>query len=294
MLNEPSQNDERAERRSHPLEDRDQPTPPTAGGQPRQQIMLHIPTVRPLVTYGLVGIMVLVFVLRALSPQFDAEAFLWGANNQRAVFEDGEFYRLFTSMFLHASIYNPFGGLALQNSIHLIFNAYILFVTGGSVERFFGHLRFKIIFVLGGLTGSILSCLLSDVFSVGASGAVFAILGAEFAYLYKHRKLLGKRGEAQRSSLITLAVINLAIGVLSSLGGGGMRIDNWAHLGGALGGLALGWWIGPDLIFRRHPTIPTELMAEDNNPLRKHYRTVSLYVALLLALLIVGSQIVTT
>lgn len=256
--------------------------------------MLHIPTVQPYVVYGLLGIMIAIFVLRALSPTFDIEVFLWGANHQPDVLNQGEFYRLFTSMFLHASVFAPNGTFALQNSLHLLFNAYILFVSGGTVERMFGHARFSIIFVLGGMTGSILSCVLGSPmsYSVGASGAVFAVLGAEFVYIFKHRKLLGAQGRRQMQSLITLALFNLLFGILSSASPTAMRIDNWAHLGGALGGLTLAWFIAPDLIFRRHPEIPNELLAEDRNPLQRHYREVSLYVAGMLGVLIVASQLI--
>ncbi len=298
MLNEPSQGEPKTPEpsrppRSHPLEaDRPRPGVPAPEGAPRQQIMLHIPTVQPYVVYGLLGVMIAIFVLRALSRTFDFEVFLWGANHQPDVLSQGEFYRLFTSMFLHASIYAPNGTFALQNSLHLLFNAYILFVSGSAVERLFGHARFSIIFVLGGMTGSILSCVLGSPmsYSVGASGAVFAVLGAEFVYIFKHRKLLGAQGRRQMQSLITLAAFNLLFGFLSTTSPSAMRIDNWAHLGGALGGLALAWFIAPDLIFRRHPHIPSELLAEDRNPLQRHYRTVSLYVAGMLGVLIVASQ----
>ncbi len=166
--------------------------------------MLHIPSVRPTVTYALIAINVLIFVIRALSPQLDEQILLWGANNPVAVLQNGEVYRLFTSMFLHASIFDAAGGYALANSLHLIFNMYILYVIGIQVERLFGHVRFTLIYLLGGLAGSVLSAVLSsgNVYSVGASGAVFAIMAAQFVYLYQHRKLLGARGRAQMQSLI--------------------------------------------------------------------------------------------
>lgn len=245
-------------------------------------------------TYLFVGIMVIVFLVRVISPALDLEIYLWGANHQPDVLEKGEFYRLFTSIFLHSGIYAPDGSMALQNGTHLLMNVYLLFVSGGSVERFFGHWRFNILFLLGGLTGSILSCVLNPpvIYSVGASGAVFAILSAEFIYIYRHRKLLGAQAQVQLTYLIILAVANLMIGILGNAGGSGMRVDNWAHVGGALGGMLLGLVITPDLIFKRHPAIQTELLAEDRNPLRLHYRALSLYVAALLSVLIVASQVI--
>jgi rhomboid protease GluP len=291
MLNEPS-----PDRRVHPLERQPASPPPTGDSPPpRQQVTLHIPTVQPFVTYAILVAIIGVFVVRALSPALDQQLFLWGANHQPEVLNGGEFYRLLSSMFLHASIYNPFtGGLMPANSLHLIFNAYILYMSGTYVERLFGHARFAIIYFLGGLTASIASIILGgpNVYSVGASGAVFAVLGAQFIYLYKHRKLLGQAGRRQMQSLIWLGAINLLFGALTSIGNGPVRVDNWAHIGGALGGLALAWLISPLFIVRRHPEIPTELVAEDINPLRNRVRALSLYAALLLVTLIVASRVV--
>jgi rhomboid protease GluP len=290
MLNEPS-----PDRRVHPLERQPAPPPPDDENnpRPRQQVTLHIPTVQPTVTYAILVTIIGVFIVRAISPDLDRQLYLWGANHQPDVLNGGEFYRLLTSMFLHASIYNPFtGDLILGNSLHLIFNAYILYYSGSYVERLFGHTRFAIIYLLGGLTASIASAVLSNVYSVGASGAVFAVLGAQFIYLYKHRILLGQRARSQMQSLIMMAVFNLLFGALSSIGTGPVRVDNWAHIGGAIGGLALAWLISPLYIVRRHPEIPNELMAEDINPLKNRMRALSLYAALMIATLIVASRVV--
>ncbi len=291
-------NDPPPERRKpHPLERDPLPSPESPNnpqGQPqRQQMILHIPSVRPTVTYTLIAINVLIFVIRALSPQLDEQLLLWGANNPVAVLQNGEIYRLFTSMFLHASIFDPYGGYALANSLHLIFNMYILYVIGIPVERLFGHLRFTLIYLLGGLAGSVLSAVLSsgNVYSVGASGAIFAILAAQFVYLYQHRKLLGARGRSQMQSLIMLGVINLIFGALSSVQGSAMSIDNWAHLGGVIGGLVLAWAIGPIYIVRRHPENPNALLGEDINPLKNRYWAVSLFVIALMVILIVARLI---
>lgn len=279
----------------HPLERGEARVPPPAGDTPppRQQVTLHIPSVRPLVTYAILITIGAVFVVRALSPQVDYDLFLWGANNGRSVLLEGEFYRLFTSMFLHASIYDIRGGFALQNSLHIIFNAYIIYAAGSAVERLFGHARYAAIFFLGGLGGSVLSAVLSqNSYSVGASGAAFAVLGAEFVYLYKHRRLLGARGRAQMQGLISLALINLVFGLLSSVSTGPIRVDNWAHLGGALGGLGLAWFISPLYIPRRHPDQPNDLIADDINPFKDKYWAVSLYSIILLVVLIVARVMV--
>jgi len=280
------------ERRPHPLEEQSAPPPPIPADAPRRTpVTLRIPAVSPTATYVLIAINVLVFIARAVSVDIDDALFSWGANNPLAVFGQGELHRLFSSMFLHASIHLSNGQFAFQNALHLILNAYIIYVTGRGIEPLFGHLRFALIYLLGGLAGSIASALLSPptVYSVGASGAAFAILGAEFVYLYKHRRLLGERGRAQMGSLITLGLVNLAFGILTSLSTSGARIDNWGHIGGALGGAALAWFIAPFFLPRRDPTRPDTLIAEDINPLKAHIRTVSMYIAALMLLLIIGS-----
>ncbi|CAG1772928.1 partial Rhomboid protease GluP, partial [uncultured bacterium] len=279
MLNDPPPE----KRRVHPLEQPPQQPPPTPDDQPpqpqRHPVTLHIPSVRPTVTYALLAINIGIFIIRVLSPALDEQFFLWGANNQTAVLFNGEFYRLFTSMFLHASIYDGAGGFAMQNSLHLIFNCYILYQVGSSVERLFGHARFAIIYLLGGLAGSIASAVLGDArsFSVGASGAVFAVMGAQLIYLYQHRKLLGASGRAQMQGVITFMVINFAFGLLTTVGRAGVRVDNWAHFGGAFGGVLLAWFIAPLYIVRRHPERPNALLGEDINPLKNRYWIVSLF-----------------
>ncbi|HVU11665.1 MAG TPA: rhomboid family intramembrane serine protease [Phototrophicaceae bacterium] len=286
MLNDPPPE----RRKPHPLERQPIPGPPGQGQQPRQQVILHIPSVRPTVTYALIAINVIIFLIRATSFQLDTQILNWGANNSTAVLVNGEVYRLFTSMFLHAGIFNPFGGYALENSLHLIFNMYVLYVVGTQVERLFGHLRFGLIYLLGGLGGSVLSAVLSgpNVVSVGASGAIFSILAAQFVYVYQHRKLLGARARGMMQNLIFLAVVELIYGALTNITGAAEQLDNWAHLGGIIGGLVLTWAIGPIYIVRSHPEHPNELLGEDINPLKNRYWTLSLYVVALMLILIIA------
>ncbi|MBI5667243.1 MAG: rhomboid family intramembrane serine protease [Chloroflexi bacterium] len=279
------------ERRPHPLERPPQPAPEATPGQPRQRVLLHIPSVRPVATYLLILLNVAIFAARAVSPQFDEQVFLWGANHPPDVLLNGEYYRLLTSMFLHASIYAPSGDLAPANFLHLFFNMYILYAVGASLERLFGHTRFLIVYLLGGLAGSILSTLLGSFnsYSVGASGAVFAILGAEFVYLYHHRRLLGEAGRARRQSLLLFGVINLLFGLASLAPGSAMRIDNWAHVGGLAGGMILSWFISPIMTLQAHPDHPGEFLGVDTNPLNRRYWIVSVYATVLVVLVFVGA-----
>ncbi|MBL8116467.1 MAG: rhomboid family intramembrane serine protease [Anaerolineae bacterium] len=273
-------------RTPHPLE---QPPAPARPEPPRQRVNLRIPSVKPTATYVLIAINVIIFVLRAFSPTLDGQFFEWGANNSQLVLQNGEYYRLLSSMFLHAGVLIR-GQYALENSIHIFFNMYILYAVGLSLEPLFGHARFLIIYLLGGLLGSVLSVLFGgeNSYSVGASGAVFAILGAEFVDLWHHRKLMGSAGQARRRTLIIFAVMNLAAGLISTLPGSARSIDNWGHVGGLIGGVVLAWFISPILNLRAHPDHPGEILGEDINPLHKHYWVVSLYATALVILIFIG------
>jgi rhomboid protease GluP len=292
MQNDPEQ------RRRHPLEERP-PVPTGTPGSPpqRQQVMLHLPSVTPKMMYAILAVNITIFLIRALSPNLDDQIFSWGANGTREVLFDHEYYRLFTSMFLHAGIFNGRGGYALVNSLHLIFNAYVIYQVGTMVERIFGHVRFGLIYILGGLAGSVMSTVMNglmgnfNTYSVGASGAAFALIGAQFAFLYHHRKLLGASGRAQMRSLIMFSLINLLFGVASGLGASQIRVDNWAHAGGLAGGLILSWFLSPIFVLERHPERPGALLGQDINPLKRRYWVLSLFVAGLIALLIVGVSV---
>jgi len=274
MLNDP----EPPKRNPHPLEQ--QPQALEQSSQPaRPQIRVRMPIVRPSMTYVLIAINVIIFLVGMLSPRLEAQILREGASRPVEVLIQGEYYRLFTAMFLHGSL------------AHIFFNAYALYIIGSSLEPLFGHGRFTSIYLLGGLAGSVLSVVMGDltsnVGSVGASGAVFAIFGAEMIYLYRHRKLLGERGQAQFRNMLFLIAVNFLIGIISSTPGANVRIDNWAHLGGLVGGLILTWLVGPIFALKLNPLAPEAAVAEDTNPFHQKYWAISLYGIGLIAILAV-------
>ncbi|MCK6579986.1 MAG: rhomboid family intramembrane serine protease [Anaerolineae bacterium] len=298
MLNTPPPED-RQDRKRHPLERDPQPPPIPPSDEPpqaqRQRLTLHIATVKPYVVYAIIVLNVLIFAVRALSPQIDQQLTQWGANVPLYVLQDGEAYRLLTAMFLHLGVYNSFGGLALAGALHIFLNMYILYGTGVRTEQVFGHARFAVIYLLGGLAGSVLSAVFgaaSDdllTASLGASGAVFAVISARWVYLYKHRLLFGVGGRIEQARLAQFLAINLIFGLFTAIGTSSLgRIDNFAHIGGVLGGALLAWVISPFFVLRSHPDqTGRAVMADDINPLQTHYREVTLFAILLMALLIV-------
>lgn len=283
-------NDRPPERKPHPLERPPEPPAPETNAGASRRVTLHIPVVPPHVTRAIIIINVIIFIVRALNRDWDSALLVWGANQPYAVLQNGEAYRLVTSMFLHASIYSPFGGFAFANALHLIFNMFILYTEGTRAEQMFGHVRFTIIYLLGGLAGSVLSASFSqppEIYALGASGAVFAVLAARIVFLFRHRRLFGTGGRAEFGRVTQLLVINLIFGLVTAFGPSVLgRVDNFAHFGGAIGGSVLAWLIGPFFLLRMTQDNPPHVSAEDVNPLRLHYRDLVLYTSALMAILI--------
>lgn len=226
---------------------------------------------QPWLTYALMAVNTLIFLAGFLIQELELELLLRGALMPMFVIIRGEIYRLFTAMFLHGSLG------------HIFFNVYAIYIVGRNLEPIFGRARFLLIYFLGGLTGSAASLALSgfESWSVGASGAVFAIFAAEAVHLYQHRRLYPNvRARLQHMGI--LIVINLVIGFAP-----GSRIDNWGHIGGMLGGLALAWRIGPRLA---RPTAPVRSMREfaktDSNPLMLRLPDVVIYIGALIAVVV--------
>ncbi len=282
MTNQPPPPDKKI-RKPHPLEA--PPAPKTINPEDYrgQRVMLRMPVVPPYVVWVLIAVNSLIYVVVRflMDDQQVLNVYQSLSNNSVQVLVNSEYHRLLTSMFLH-SYSLPF---------HIVFNMYALYIIGVNVERFYGHTRFIIIYFLGGLGGSILSVLLNtpNTFSVGASGAVFAVFAAQIVFLYNHRKLFGEMAQVQLRQAVIIAVLNLGIGFLTALDtGSGVNIDNWGHVGGMLGGFGLAWYIGPILIPKRHPEQADALAIDDINPLERRIQPVLAYVSCLLILLLVG------
>lgn len=173
----------------------------------------------PWVTYGLIAVNVLVWLLlKLLSIKNNAEysdlLAPYGAKVNSLIL-NGEYWRFISAMFLHS------------NEIHLLVNCYSLYMVGSQVEKLYGHVNMTAIYFLSGFIGSIASFAFSPNASVGASGAIFGLLGAMLFFAIKRPSLL-KSGFG--ANLITTLVINLIYGLMNE------RIDNHAHVGGLVGG----------------------------------------------------------
>lgn len=140
--------------------------------------------------------------------------YLFGANIKEAVV-GGEIFRLITSTFLHASL------------LHLLFNMYALYIIGNQLESYIGKIKFLIVYLVSAISGSLMSCVFTTGISVGASGAIFGLLGSLLYFGYHYRLYLGS---VLKSQIIPLILINLIFGFMDP------RIDNASHIGGLIGG----------------------------------------------------------
>lgn len=194
---------------------------------PQQDNYLYVDNSPPYVTYILLGLNILVYFLMNIIGflfRIDQSTLLlyFGAKHNLLI-AYGQYWRLFTAMFLHIGI------------LHLFFNSYALYIYGPVVERLFGKSKFAVIYILSGLTGSLFSYIFSLNPSAGASGAIFGLMGS-LLYFRKRKQDVFKRIFGTR--LLMIIFINLFYGLIQP------GIDNWGHIGGLIGGYLVGNAVG--------------------------------------------------
>jgi membrane associated rhomboid family serine protease len=184
---------------------------------------MRIPgTATPVVTYALIGLTFVVFALQwipglAVTENFlYAPVFTWGDNGLGVPYEP---WRMLTSVFLHSTGF----------FLHIVLNMYTLFIFGQVLETMLGRGRFLALYLISGFGGSVAVMYLASPQTgvVGASGAIFGLLGA---FIVIQRKLGG-----DYTQLLVLLGINLVIGFLP-----GMSISWQAHVGGLVTGILVG------------------------------------------------------
>ena len=157
--------------------------------------------------------------------------FDFGAKYPQAIYA-GQWWRLITAGFLHGGLW------------HLLMNSWALFDLSASVEEFFGSHRLVAIYVLSTIGGFGASTLWSQSLSVGASAAIFGLIGAMIAFGKMHRTGFG---EAVRALYVRWAVYGLLFGLMPFF-----QVDNAAHLGGLGTGFLIGWAAGPPKLVETH------------------------------------------
>jgi rhomboid protease GluP len=189
-------------------------------------------------TYTLVGINCAVYLAMVLSGvsannPTQGELIRFGANSVQRVLEYGEWWRLLSAAFVHIGF------------LHLATNMWCLWNLGLLGEPLLGPAGLVAVYVLTGVAGNLLSTIANlgnpEMVGAGASGAVFGLAGV-LILLLKTKLLPVPPGEIRRlrRSVIYFALLNFVIGGTTMFFPTSIRIDNMAHLGGFLCGLALG------------------------------------------------------
>ncbi len=177
-------------------------------------------------TFWLLIFSILITFFSMIIPSRNAYLLLgaqWGP-----LFEYGQWYRLFTALFLHAGL------------LHLLFNMYALWILGNYMENFYGTWRFLVVYFTSGLVGNLATQFFYyNTISLGASGAIFGLAGAIFVSGYRSDYVAFKR---YSMGLLPFIIINIVWGFMGSY------VNNAAHIGGLLTGLALGYFISPGIV----------------------------------------------
>lgn len=175
----------------------------------------------PVLTIMLITINVLIFLYGLF---FDKNSMLINNFALYAPYvRGGDYYRLISSAFLHVSLF------------HLLVNMYSLYIIGSQIENFFGKTKYIVIYLFSAIIGSLFSMLFTRGVSIGASGAIFGLLGAMLYFGCFYRIYLGNTITSQ---ILPVILINLLIGFSSS------SIDNFAHIGGLVGGIIITMALG--------------------------------------------------
>lgn len=166
----------------------------------------------------LIGINLVIFILTML-PVLKEYIFMYGMYDNILI-ENGQWWRIITSMFLHAGF------------LHVLFNMFSLFLFGPELEKIAGKVRFLTIYFLAGIFGNVATFILVDgnYWSVGASGAIFGIFGAFAALVYYTRNTMPQL----KQIMMPIIIISVIFTFLTP------NVNIWSHLGGLLTGFLLG------------------------------------------------------
>lgn len=233
----------------------ERPIPPRTGPPGLRERLSLFP-----LTFSLIGLTALVFLGQAVFG-FDRVISLGAKINERIA--AGEYWRLITPIFIHAGL------------LHFGVNMYSLYAIGPPVERFLGAARMAALYLMSGFCGVLFSVAFTPQVSIGASGAIFGLLGALAVVLYTNRATFGRAGAFQLRQIAIVALLNLFLGLSPG-------IDNWGHLGGLLAGALLTAFIGPR--FELLPDATGRVRLIDRRPWRE-VRLLTLIAALGLVLI---------
>ena len=188
----------------------------------------RIPKQEPKLSRLIIFLIVLIYVIEIFFNALHSEKaiILLGAKWNEGI-TNGQYYRFITPVFLHG------------NLIHLLLNVFAIKIFAQELESVYGSYRFLITFLLTSWGATLASYAFSKGLAIGASGFLFGVIGSLLVFFFRQREKLS--GATMRfKTMYTLILINLALGFIIP------RIDNSAHIGGLLSGIACGWFISPE------------------------------------------------
>jgi len=189
----------------------------------------------PVVTVGLIVANAVIFFVTVSRGFLQSESAILSAGAlSRDLVLQGEIWRLLSAMFLH-------GGID-----HLIGNAVGLFIVGMAAEHAYGKLEMAAAYLISGLAGSAFSVLMNPGPAVGASGAIFGLLGAVIVFFLKYRDLFHLRDKRVGNVLLVWAGYSVVTSYFAPF------VDNAAHVGGLIGGAFCGYLLTPRLLRSPH------------------------------------------
>jgi rhomboid protease GluP len=205
------------------------PLDPEALARDRFVHALFTNTPHTYVTWTVMAINIVVFLLMAIQSRSIGSpnvltSLAWGASYGPAITTHGEWWRMLTGAFVHAGL------------IHVAANMYVLAVMGPLTERLYGNATYAVLYLLAALSGSLASIVWHPLVpSVGASGAVFGVMGGVLAYTLRQRRLMPS---AMLNSVASVVGQNVAINLVLNLAM--PHVDMAAHVGGLIGGFVFG------------------------------------------------------
>jgi rhomboid protease GluP len=187
----------------------------------------------PPATLALIVALIAIFVWQLVSGALGSQAGIVDAGALvRSRVLEGEYWRMLSATMLHGSL------------DHLIGNCVALYILGMAGEHALGAWRVLVIYTASGLAGSLASVLSGPGPSVGASGAICGLMGAVVLILYRYRRVYHVRSKEIALVLAGWAAYTILIGTIDP------QIDNWAHLGGLIGGAAIALGVRPRVAMR--------------------------------------------
>lgn len=193
----------------------------------------RIPRYKPILTKVLIFTIVAVYFIEILFNALNTEeAIIFLGAKWNYGIAHGEYWRFLTCTLLHGNI------------LHLFLNLAAIHIFAIEVESIYGSLRYLMIYLASSWGAGLASFIFSPGLAIGASGAVFGIIGSLVIFFYRQREKIPGANLKFRA-MYTLTIINLLLGLMIP------HVDNAGHMGGLLAGLISAWFIAPEYTLKK-------------------------------------------